>query len=135
MAMKNLVLVFGAALVLVGLAGFAWPGLLGMHLTPTHNVVHILSGGLALYFGAAGTAAGARGFLLAFGLVYALLGVAGFVAPGLVGTVLGHEGLTAEALMPDNVVHLVLGAVGLIAGFVFQPARELPLANLGRQMR
>jgi hypothetical protein len=74
-------------------------------------------------------------FLLAFGLVYALLGVAGFLAPGLIGTVLGHEGLTAEALMPDNVVHLVLGAVGLIAAFVFQPARELPLAKLSRQMR
>ncbi len=136
MALKNLVLILGATLVLVGLAGFAWSDLLGMHLTPTHNAVHILSGGLALYFGSAGTLAGARGFLLAFGLAYALLGVVGFVAPGIVATVLGHDGgATAEALMPDNVVHFVLGAAGLITAFVFQPSRELPLAGLSRLAR
>jgi uncharacterized membrane protein len=136
MALRKFVLVLGAVLIVVGLAGFAKPDLLGMHLTPIHNAVHLLSGAIALYAGWANAGAGARGFLFAFGLVYALLGVAGLFAPGAVARLLGHEGpLDSSALMPDNLVHLALGAAGTIAAFVTSTRRELPLAGLGREAR
>ena len=46
--------VAGFALMGVGLIGFVSPHLLGMHLTTIHNVVHLLTGALALYFGSMG---------------------------------------------------------------------------------
>jgi hypothetical protein len=136
MALRKFVLVLGAALVLVGLAGFAKPDLLGMHLTPIHNAIHLLSGAIALCVGGVNAGAGARGFLFAFGLVYALLGAAGLFTPGAVASLLGHEGsLSSSALMPDNLVHLALGAAGTIAAVVTSPRRELPFAGLGRAAR
>src|SRR5262245_51833360 len=107
----------GFALVAAGLAGFAEPMLLGMHLTPVHNIIHIVSGVLALYFGFIAPG-GARGFAIAFGSIYLLLGFAGFAAPNLVAAAIGHDGMVnAGALMPDNVVHIVLGGVFLATGF------------------
>jgi hypothetical protein len=123
-------------LLAVGFAGFAWPHLLGMHLTPTHNGIHIFSGLLAFFFGSSRGAAGARSLLIAFGFVYALLGVLGLLAPALVATVLGHEGpLTAQALMPDNLVHIALGAAAAITALVGSAGRDLPLAGLGGPAR
>lgn len=99
--------VLGFVFLLVGLIGFATPHLLGMHLTPIHNVIHLASGALALYFGFAASDAAAHAFCWAFGIIYLLIGVLGFVAPGVVASLLGHGGMnmTAGALAPDNVVH------------------------------
>ena len=41
----------GALLLVVGLLGFAVPGFMGMHLSALHNVVFLLSGAAAIYFG------------------------------------------------------------------------------------
>src|SRR5262249_48748189 len=133
MALRNFVLVLGAVLIVAGLAGVARPDLLGLHLTPIHNAIHLLSGAIALYVGWATEGGAARGFLFAFGLVSALLGMAGLVAPSLVARVLGHEGpMTAAALMPDNLVHIALGAASEIAALVTSTSRELPFSGLGR---
>lgn len=106
----------GFALIAVGLVGFAMPGLLGMHLTPLHNVVHLATGALALYFGYAAPQ-GARGFALTFGSIYMLLGIAGFLVPELVAKLIGHHGATdASALAPDNIVHVLLGGAFLAVG-------------------
>jgi hypothetical protein len=112
---KTLCKIIGVALALVGVAGFAMPHLLGMHLTPIHNVVHLLTGAIALYLGFAGSYDAARTFTLVFGAVYLLLGILGFVAPGVVAAVIGHPPVSAGELMPDNAVHVLLGAVLLIA--------------------
>jgi hypothetical protein len=64
--------------------GFVAPNLLGAHLTPAHNVVHIVSGLIALYLGFAGTLSAAKTFCLVFGVVYLALGILGMalgVAP------------------------------------------------------
>jgi len=112
----------GFALVAAGLAGFAEPMLLGMHLTPVHNIIHIVSGALALYFGFVAPA-GARGFAVAFGSIYLLLGFAGFAAPNLVAAAIGHDAMVnAGALMPDNVVHVMLGGVFLATGWASESA-------------
>jgi hypothetical protein len=106
----------GIALALVGIVGFFAPNLMGMHLTPIHDVVHLASAAVALYFGFAGSNGGARTFLLVFGAVYGLLGVLGFVAPGIVAMVIGMPGLTAGQLLPDNLVHIVIGIAFIGAG-------------------
>jgi Domain of unknown function (DUF4383) len=77
---KTLSTVIGIVFILVGIAGFVVPNLLGAHLTFAHNIIHLFSGAIALYFGLGGTLAGARAFCLIFGAVYLLLGVVGMVA-------------------------------------------------------
>jgi len=72
----------GIVLLIVGLLGFTHIlDALGAHVGPayaTHNLVHIVSGILALYFGFAGSFSSAKGFCLVFGIVYTALGILGF---------------------------------------------------------
>src|SRR5437588_12469661 len=75
---KTVCKILGVVFVLVGIAGFVAPTLLGAHLTMAHNLVHIVSGAIALYFGFAGSLGGARGFCIIFGIVYLLLGICGW---------------------------------------------------------
>jgi hypothetical protein len=108
----------GVVLLIVGIAGFVMPNLLGMHLTPVHNMIHLLTAALALYMGFAASYEAARTFSIAFGAVYLLLGVLGFVAPGVVTAVIGHPHVPASDLTPDNAVHLLLGAAFLAVGLM-----------------
>ena len=109
--------VLGIAFLLAGLVGFVQPHLLGFHFTTVHNIIHLATAAVALYLGFAGTWTAARTFCLVFGATYALLGVLGFVAPGLVATLLAHpEPLTSGDLMPDNLFHIFAGLAFLVAG-------------------
>ncbi|MBV9924842.1 MAG: DUF4383 domain-containing protein [Acidobacteria bacterium] len=116
---KTVCKILGVVFILVGLVGFVSPGFLGTHLSTTHNLVHLISGAVALYFGFAGTLSAARLFCIVFGIVYLLLGVAGF----LLGT---GEDRMFEALAAlglhlgtmDHLVHILLGVVFLIGGFL-----------------
>src|SRR3982751_3017090 len=76
---KTICKILGVVFLLVGVCGFIMPGLLGTHLSFAHNLVHIISGIIALYLGFAGSLSGARMFCIIFGLVYLLLGVVGYV--------------------------------------------------------
>jgi hypothetical protein len=115
--------ILGLAFLVAGLVGFVQPHFLGFHLTPIHNVVHLATAAVALYLGFAGSLGAARTFCLVFGAVYALLGVLGFVAPGLVATILGHPGpLGSGELMPDNLFHVTVGVVFVLAGLRTAPA-------------
>jgi hypothetical protein len=116
---KTIAKLLGVVFILVGLIGFAAPNLLGTHLNLTHNLVHLISGAVALYFGFAAPLSAARLFCIVFGIVYGLLGVAGFL--------LGKgEDRMFEALTPlglhlgtmDHLVHILLGAVFLVGGFL-----------------
>ena len=82
------------------------------------GVALLLTGLIALYLGFAGAPAAARLFCLIFGAVYLLLAILGFVAPGVVASVLGHAPLSAGELTPDNAVHVLLGAALLVAGLM-----------------
>src|SRR5881227_3556179 len=75
---KTVATLLGALFVLIGIVGFVSPGFLNTHLSPAHNLVHIISGIAALYFGLAGRLAAARMFDIIFGVVYLLLGVLGW---------------------------------------------------------
>ena len=112
-------LVFGATLLLVGIAGFIAESsfdtgsnvngsdLIIFEVNGWHNLVHIASGllGLALWRDP-GTA---RMFALGFGAVYGLVTVWGFV-----------DGNDVIGLIPvdtaDNFLHLAISALGIGAG-------------------
>jgi hypothetical protein len=114
--------ILGVAMLAAGVLGFIMPRLLGFHLTLVHNLIHLATGALAVYFGFAGSDAGAQGFCRAFGVVYGLVAVLGFAAPGLLSAILGHPGLTASDLRADNLFHVAVAVSSLIAGFAGSPA-------------
>ena len=111
---KTVCKILGVVFLLVGLIGFVKPDLLNAHFSPAHNVVHIISGAIALYFGFAGTLSGAKTFSLVFGVVYLALGILG-IALGtgddrmwMVGPL--HLGTA------DHAIHVLLGVVFLAGG-------------------
>lgn len=120
--------ILGIGFLLIGVAGFLAPAMLGMHLSATHSIVHLATGAVSLWLGLKGSAGAARTFCIAFGLVYLLLGVAGFVAGTPGSPTGGHPGPEDAKLLKvlpgvfevgtaDHVVHILLGAIYLIAGF------------------
>lgn len=116
---KTLCKVAGLIFLIVGLVGFAMPTLMGFHLTPIHNVIHIVTGLIALYLGFAGSYSGAKTFCLVFGVVYILVAIIGFMAPDTLASILGHAGpMTSADFMPDNVFHLLVGIVFLAVGMM-----------------
>lgn len=112
---KTVCKLLGVIFVIVGIAGFVQPSLLGAHLNMAHNLVHIVSGAIALYFGFAGSAGAARGFCLVFGIVYLLLGIVGW----FMGTGADHMFAVGNLLMlgkVDHIIHILLGVIFLAGG-------------------
>ena len=75
----------------------------------SHNVLHVVLAGAAFLFGFANLPTNlVRTFAIVFGFVYGGLGVLGFFVAdlGIIHLELG-----------ENLVHLALGAWGLVAGF------------------
>ena len=121
-------LVFGATLLLAGIAGFLvdssfgplGPDVEGSNLilfevNGIHNIVHLASGALGLAMWR--NPASARLFALGFGAVYLLVTVLGFA----MGTnVLGIIPINAA----DNVLHLVIAVVGIAAGLASRTVAE-----------
>jgi hypothetical protein len=112
---KTVCKILGVVFLLVGVCGFAAPHLLGAHLTPVHNLVHIVSGVIALYFGFAGSLGGAKGFCLVFGVVYLALGILGLVMGDANNMRMWHVG-PLELGMADHGIHIVLGVLFLAGG-------------------
>jgi hypothetical protein len=122
----------GIVFILVGLVGFISDNFMGTHLSMTHNLIHLISGAVALYLGLKGSLSAARLFCLAFGAVYLLLGVAGFLfnsgsATGLPANL--TDGGTNNHMLHvlpgalelgtmDHIVHVLIGLVFLIGGFL-----------------
>lgn len=74
----------------------------------THNIAHVVLAAVALYVGFGGASASLqKNYAIVFGAVYALLGIAGFFTASILG--IGLE-------VGENLIHLVVGALGLYAG-------------------
>jgi preprotein translocase subunit Sss1 len=112
--MKNIYLVLGAVLVLVGIVGFVMPSpLFGLFEVNTlQNIIHLASGALTILAATQGLGA-MRTWGRVFGLVYLAVGVIGFVMPDMFGLM--------HVNMPDNLLHLALAAVFLYTGFLAPP--------------
>lgn len=119
-------LVFGATLLIAGIAGFFVDSsfgdigsnvegdeLIAFEVNGWHNIVHILSGLLGL--ATAGKPASARLYALGFGAVYLLVTLWGFIT--------GDQILFG--LLPvngaDNVLHLLIALAGIGAGLASSP--------------
>ena len=111
---KTVCKILGVVFLLVGVLGFVKPDLLGAHLSPAHNLVHIVSGAIALYLGFAGTLSAAKTFSLVFGVVYLALGILGM---GL-GT--GNDRMWMVGPLhfgqADHGIHILLGVIFLAGG-------------------
>ncbi|HEX8846835.1 MAG TPA: DUF4383 domain-containing protein [Pyrinomonadaceae bacterium] len=127
---KTICKLLGVVFLLVGIIGFIKPDLLGTHLTLLHNVVHIVSGIIALYFGFAASLSAARGFALAFGAVYLLLGVVGFIMGDsandrmltLIADDPAVEGISGLMFgTADHAVHILIGVVFLAGALLTKP--------------
>jgi hypothetical protein len=117
---KTVCKILGVVFLLVGIAGFAAPTLMGFHLGPAHNLVHIVSGAIALYFGFGGSLSGAKGFCLIFGIVYLALGIFGMTMGAGADRMLEIGPLHFGT--PDHGLHIVIGAVFLAAGLFTKKA-------------
>jgi hypothetical protein len=110
---KTLVMILGVVFVIIGLLGFFMDSpLLGLFEVDTvHNVVHLLSGVVAIAAAAMGESA-AKTYAKVFGLVYALVTILGFVM-GTDEELLGLMVINAN----DNYLHLLLAVILLYLGF------------------
>jgi hypothetical protein len=119
---KSVATLLGIVFVIAGIVGFVKPDLLGFHLSLFHNVIHLVSGAVALWVGSRGTLRAARTFCLVFGILYGGLGVAGFVAGDgeeKLLTIVPNDLVLGK---PDHLLHVVLGAVFLLAGLATRTA-------------
>jgi hypothetical protein len=111
---KTVCKILGVVFLLVGLLGFVQPEFLNAHLTPAHNVVHIVSGAAALYLGFAGSLSAAKMFSLVFGVVYLALGILGMA----LGT--GEDRMLMLGPLhfgqADHGIHILLGVIFLAGG-------------------
>lgn len=113
-------LVVGALLVAVGIIGFFYSaafgtpgntelviGLLGVN--GWHNLVHLATGALGLVV--MGSATSARAYALVLGVIYVALAIWGLIL-GSGESILGLVPING----PDDLLHLLLGVLGLAAG-------------------
>jgi hypothetical protein len=103
----------GVVLILIGLAGLVLEEQTPADLLSTivlGNLAHVLTGSLLSYLGFGQTDEDlARTAVVAFGVVYLLIGVLGFVLPPLLGP------LSYGVL--DNIIHLLVAILSLAVYF------------------
>ncbi len=106
---KKAATILGIVFLVAGLAGFVAPNLLGAHLSTAHNLIHLVSGAVALWVGLRSTPEGARRVDYVFGAAYGLLGIAGFaLGAGEAKLVEVIPGALVLGTM-DHVIHVLLG--------------------------
>ncbi|TXH01031.1 MAG: DUF4383 domain-containing protein [Candidatus Moraniibacteriota bacterium] len=112
--MKMVLTLLGVVFVVMGLLGFVNDPVLGVfEVDILHNVIHILSGVLALAAVGMGVDM-MRLYAKVFGVIYGLVGLVGFVMPG--DMILG----LFEANLADDLLHVALAAVFLYVGFIMK---------------
>lgn len=110
---KTLALVLGVIFVLAGLLGFvAAPDgmLLGvLHVNGLHNIIHLLTGLIAIICGMMGEGA-SRSFFKVFGVIYVIVAILGFFSgEAILGMVANN--------MADAIFHAIVALVFLFLGF------------------
>ena len=114
--------ILGVVLLLIGVLGLILGeglllGILNMDIT--EDIVHILTGGILAYVGFGQADLGlTRNVVGALGVIYLLVGVIGFIVPMLFGLI--PSGYTVF----DDLLHLVLGVLGLVIAFGLSGGRQ-----------
>lgn len=108
---KNLAMLLGAVLTIVGILGFVMGDglLLGLfEVDTTHNIVHIASGLVGLWCAMSGPNA-SKMFLIIFGVIYGVVAAVGFL---MGGDILG----LFHANTADNWLHAAIAVACLYVG-------------------
>lgn len=101
----------GIVLVLVGILGFFMgDNVFGFEVNTVHNVVHIVTGLIALWAGFSASGSYAKTYNIIFGLVYLVVAIAGFMNFATVVDLLAINSA-------DNWLHIVIAVVSLGVGF------------------
>jgi hypothetical protein len=124
--------IVGATLVVAGIIGFFYDSTFTddksvrdavfgiLDVNGWHNLVHIVTGALGLLAFAAGAYA-ARQYAIGLGVVYIVVAVWGFII---------GDGDSILSIIPvnteDNVLHTLLGILGIAAGLASPAARPAP---------
>jgi hypothetical protein len=123
--------VVGAVLLVAGIIGFFYSSSFGspgnvdavlgiLDVNAWHNIIHLASGALGLLAFGAGARA-SRTYALAFGAVYIVVAIWGFVI-GSGDSILGFIPINTE----DNVLHTILGVLGIAAGLASRDVEPTP---------
>ena len=118
---KIYILLNGAILVVVGVAGFFRHEMFNLTFPPAHNVFHLVSGVVALWAGLGKSADGPRWFGLIFGAIYTLVAIAGFAGLRDLGPI------RLDLNTHFNFIHLGVGLLSLAAGFASAKSRVAPI--------
>lgn len=136
---KTVAIFMGVVFILIGLCGFAFPNLLGAHLSLTHNLIHLISGAVSLYIGLKGSLSAAKWFCYGFGFLYLALGFVGYwLGYNHMETFLsdthGGSGYNQDMfrMIPgilelgtiDHIIHFVIAAVYIIAAALTRTRRN-----------
>jgi hypothetical protein len=118
--------VTGATVVLIGIVGLLLgnESLFGvLNIDLAEDVIHLLSGGALLAAGLLAQERIVRMVVGVIGVVYLAVGLLAFAQPRMFGLIPhGYETVL------DNLIHLTLGVLGIVIGFVL-PSRRLHRAN------
>ncbi len=107
---KRVVMILGWVFVIIGLLGFVSNPILGIFpVNGLHNIIHLLSGVLALVAASKGEEASVM-FAKIFGVVYAVVTLLGFFAGAFLISLINGGAA-------DNILYLVLAVVLLYVGF------------------
>jgi len=132
---RTVAMIAGAVLVLVGLLGFFNDPILGLFETNAlHNIIHLVTGAALLGSAFVGDnrERTARMTLLTFGVIYAVVTLLGFVAPGIAGSIFGDDGTNNVGIMPDNILHLLLTVVFLAVPLLVKEDVRRPMTTSPR---
>jgi hypothetical protein len=115
--------VTGASVVLIGIIGLLLgnESLFGvLNIDLAEDAIHLLSGGVLLAVGLlAQQERVVRSVVGGIGVIYLAVGLLAFAAPRMFGLIPhGYETVL------DNLIHLTLGVLGIVIGFVL-PSRRL----------
>ena len=122
---RSWILLAGISLVAVGLLGFISNPIVGRAdaLFPTgnlHNLVHVLTGALALYIGFVLKGEAQINGVIGFGVLYVVIFVACLVSPNLFGL------FDLSVNVMDHVLHAGLAVVSLGLGYMARSAATTP---------
>lgn len=98
--------VLGVVFILLGIVGFILPMEGLFHLTTVHNIVHLVSGIVAIAM--SGTMARAALYAKVFGAVYLLVAILGLFTHSFAGI---------HFLVAGNILHFVIAFASLFVGF------------------
>jgi Domain of unknown function (DUF4383) len=107
---KIYIVLSGAILVVVGVAGFFRHEMFNLTFPAAHNIFHLASGVVALWAGLGKNAHGPRRFGLIFGAIYTFVAVSGFAGMRDLGPI------QLDLNTHFNFIHLGVGLLSLAAG-------------------